>query len=242
MRSSSIFGLLFAIDILLQMYKLIIHQKTKKMGQIAFYANAFFASVCGGIGILWYAKATNDPQNKPNLTIIILWFMLAILMTLTYKNILGYDRPGNDLSDNKTLNDSWIKITPSIVALIGNGYILWYLIRNRNYIFLKWDILILILGIAISITLFLLMKFKDFHLLLQGINTISYFPLILRIAQGKGKEPLGPWVIMSLGTEFAILTVLHNYKDFWDVMQPTRALICQALVIVFIVYKKKKAA
>lgn len=195
------------------------------MWTLLFYLTASLAGIFGIIGILWYAEATKDPENKPNLIIIILWLIISVLLTSNYKIIL---------------ND-WVKIAPSIIAVLGNLYVLVVLIKSRNYLFLKWDILIVFSGIIISIALFVLMKVKDLHILLQVINTSSYGILIWRIIQGKGKEPLGPWAVMTLATQFSILTVLHNQKDVWDIIQPVRSLICQSIVILFIVYKKKKA-
>ena len=177
------------------------------------------------IGMLWYTQETKNKNNKPNIVVLFLWALLAIINTITYYIIVG---------------DLW-ESGLSFTSVAANIYVLIILVLHKNYIVLKRDILIVGIGIIVITGFVVSMNIKEIHIILQIVNTLSYIPLIIGIVDKKGKEPLGPWVVIYIASIANLVTVFVHYSDYWSLINPVRSLCLQTIVIIFIKIKEMKS-
>lgn len=193
--------------------------------KILYYLLIFLSSTILLISSVWYAKATHRYNNKPNIVVLISWAMISMFAVVTYKLLV----PG------------WGKSVVPILGVVMNFLIVGFIVFvQKNYLLLKKDIIIMICVIVISSILAILIGTKPFHVLIQAISFGSFFPLVLRIIDGKGKEPLGPWLFMFIGTLLSLAVVSINYTDFWSILHPVRALLCQSIVLFAIKLKLRR--
>lgn len=207
-----------------------------------------FLSMLSGIvmiiGFIWYGysmKEKKDEKKKkeqtvPNLPVISFWFVLATISTLSYILIVK----------------DYYKAIFQLVGLAANLILIIMLIFSKKYTSTVRDTIIVIsLAIAlITLTVLIVMGIfldvKDLHLLIQTFNTLSYIPLIWTIITGNGKEPIGPWLVMTLAVTIAVAAILMDeYKDFWElfwaIFHPARSIVLQLTVITVSYFKLKKA-
>ena len=210
-----------------------------------------FFSILSGIvtiiGFIWYGysmrekKAEKDENKKknetvPNLPVISFWLLLAIISTLTYILIVK----------------DYYKAIFQLVGLVANLILILMLIHSKKYASKKKDWIIVIsltvalITLAVLILSGVIFDVKDLHVLIQIFNTLSYIPLIWTIAIGKGKEPIGPWLVITLAVVIALIAILMDkYKDFWElfyaVLHPARSIVLQLIVIAVSYFKLKRA-
>lgn len=204
----------------------IINKKQKYMKEIIYFLSAILSVLLIVIGMLWYSRETKNKNAKPNFVVMILWTLIAIINTTTYYMIV-------------------LDVFKSSLVLIGtavNIYVLIVIIVNKNYILLKRDIWIVLIGSVFIVFLVLFTDLKGMHVIMQILNTLVYIPLIWGIYDENGKEPFGPWFIISLATVLNLLVVLINYSDYWSLIQPLRSLFLQSIVLLLIKYKGLKTA
>lgn len=178
------------------------------------------------IGMWWYSKETKKAKNRPNIVVLFLWAALAIVTAITYKLIVG----------------DWLKSFLLFAGVAANIYVLAVLLLHKNYILLKRDIVIIILGIVIATGFVLFMNIKKVHIIMQIINTLAYIPLIMGIMDDKGKEPLGPWMLIFIASIANLITIVVSYSDYWSLIQPLRSIFLQIVVICLIKMKELRTA
>jgi carbon starvation protein CstA len=178
------------------------------------------------IGMWWYSKETKKAKNRPNMVVVVLWAVLAIVNTVTYKLIVL----------------DWWKSLPLFVSLAANIYVFVVIVLHKNYILLKRDLIIIMLGIVMVAGFVLSMSIKEVHIIMQIINTLAYIPLVIGIMDGKGKEPLGPWMVILIACIANLITIVVSYSDYWSLIQPLRSLFLQIVVIVLIKIKDLRTA
>lgn len=194
------------------------------MRDFIYVSSALLSILLIVVGMLWYSKETKKQNSKPNLVVISLWTLIAIINTVTY-HLLVLD---------------YFKSSLLFIGTAVNVYVLIVIIVHKNYILLKRDILIVIAGSVFIILLLLFTNLKEVHVTMQILNTIVYIPLIWGVYDGKGKEPFGPWMIISIATIFNLITVLSHYSDYWSLIQPLRSLFLQAIVLSLIKFREFK--
>jgi len=188
------------------------------MKEIFYFLFAILSVALIVIGMLQYSMETKKEKTKPNLVVISLWTLIAIINSSTYYLIVL----------------DYFKSSLVLIGTAVNVYVLIVIIIHKNYILLKRDILIVIVGSVFIIFLVLFTNLKEMHITMQILNTIVYVPLIWGIYDRKGKEPFGPWFIIFIATIFNLCVVLINYSDYWSLIQPLRSLFLQSIVLVFI--------
>lgn len=194
------------------------------MKEIIYVFSALISILLIVIGMLWYSRETKNKNAKPNFVVMVLWTLIAIINATTYHLIV-------------------LDVFKSSLVLIGtavNIYVLIVIIVNKNYILLKRDIWIVLIGSVFIVFLVLFTDLKEIHVTMQILNTIVYIPLILGIYDRKGIEPFGPWFIIFIATIFNLFVVLINYSDYWSLIQPLRSLFLQAIVLMLIKTRETK--
>lgn len=196
------------------------------MKEIFYFLFAILSVVLIVIGMWWYSKETKNQKAKPNFVVMLLWTLIAVINSATYHLIV-------------------VDIFKSSLVLIGvavNIYVLIVIIVHKNYVLLKRDIWIVIVGSVFIFFLVLFTNLKEIHVIMQILNTLVYVPLIWGIYDEKGKEPFGPWFIIFIATIFNLFVILINYSNYWSLIQPLRSLFLQLIVLVLIKYKGVKTA
>jgi len=194
------------------------------MKEFIYVFSAILSVILIIVGMLWYSKETKKQNAKPNLVVMLLWTLIAIINAVSYYLIV---------TDN-------FKSSLVIIAVVVNIYVLVIIIVHKNYILLKRDIFITIIGVLIIACLLVFTNMKQIHIIMQILNTIVYIPLIWGICDRKGIEPFGPWFIILIATVFNLIVVLINYSNYWSLIQPLRSLFLQVIVLVLIRYKEVK--
>lgn len=196
------------------------------MKEFMYYSSALLTTILIVIGMVWYAKETKkNKKNIPNLLVIGIWQLIAIIMVYVYVVIV----------------QDWFKSALVIAGALANIYVLVAIIKSGNYLFLKRDFLILIGCVVFLVVLSWTIEIKGIYVIIQIANTISYIPLLLGILDRKGKEPLKPWMIITLASVTNLVTILVHYSDIWSLIHPLRALAMQILVIICIIIKQPRA-
>ncbi len=172
--------------------------------------------------LIWYRKETKNKKNNPNIVVLGFWVLTAIANCATYGIIV------QDLFKSLFL----------IAVVFANFIIFFAAIRSKTYLFLPRDIWIIVLAIVSIICLILFFDVKDIYVIMQIITTIPYIPLIIGIMQGKGKEPLGPWVLNLVASLSALSAVLVEYSDYWSLIYPLRAVVVHIILIICIIRSK----
>lgn len=196
------------------------------MRDFMYFSSAISSVVLIVIGMLWYSKETKRQKAKPNFVVITLWTLIAIINAATYHLIVL----------------DYFKSSLVLISIAVNVYVLIVIIVHKNYILLKRDIWIVIIGSVCIILLILFTSVKETHVTMQILNTIVYIPLIWGIYDRKGKEPFGPWVVISIATICNLITVLVHYSDYWSLIHPLRSIVLQILVIILIKFKEIQTA
>lgn len=178
------------------------------------------------IGMWWYSKETKKAKNRPNIVVLFLWAILAIVTAVTYELIVG----------------DWLKSFLLFTGVASNIYVLVVLILHKNYILLKRDIVIIVLGTVLVTGFVLFMNIKEVHIIMQIINTLAYIPLIMGIMDDKGKEPLGPWMLIFIASIANLITIVVSYSDYWSLIQPLRSIFLQIVVMLLIKIKEIRTA
>ena len=194
------------------------------MKEIIYVFSALISIVLIVIGMLWYSEETRNKNAKPNFIVMVLWTLIAIINAATYYLIVL----------------DYFKSSLVLISVAVNVYVLIVIIIHKNYILLKRDIWIVIAGSVFIILLVLFTNLKEMHITMQILNTIVYIPLIWGIYDRKGREPFGPWIIISIATIFNLITILVHYSDYWSLIQPLRSLFLQAIVLILIKTRKVK--
>ena len=205
------------------------------MKECIYYASAILTAILLIIGSIRYVKETkaseqlnseDEEDNRPNLLVIGIWVLIGIAMAYIYTVVVYED---------------WFKAVLVIVGAIMNIYVMHAIIKGGNYILLRRDFFIF--GACAFLMVFLCWKLeiKDMYVLLQIANIISYFPLVTGILDRKGKEPLKPWIIITLASVTNIVTVSVSYSDSWSLFHPIRSLVFQIFVIILIIIKLPRA-
>lgn len=197
----------------------------KELVYSIYILSAIVSIVLMVVGMLWYTQETKNKNNKPNIIVLFLWALLAIINTITYYLIV---------------DDLW-KAGLSFTSVAANIYVLIILMLHKNYILLKRDILLVGIGIVVIMGFVVSMNIKEIHIILQIVNTLSYIPLIIGIVDNKGKEPLGPWVVIYVASIANLVTVFAHYSDYWSLINPIRSLCLQTIVIILIKIKEMKS-
>lgn len=198
----------------------------KELLYTIYIASAVISVLLMVIGMWWYSKETKKTKHRPNIVVLFLWALLAIVTAITYEMIVG----------------DWLKSFLLFTGVAANIYVLVVLILHKNYIVLKRDILIISLGTLFIVGFVLCMNIKEVHIIMQIINTLAYIPLILGIMDGKGKEPLGPWIVIFIASIANLITIVVSYSDYWSLIQPLRSILLQIGVIILIKIKELQTA
>jgi len=170
------------------------------------------------IGLFLYGKETKNKKSKPNIIVLFLWVITALINLITYIIIV------QDLFKSALL----------IATVVANIIITLITIKSQNYLFLKRDIWIVITAILSTCLLTTLLNVKDMHLIIQIITTIPFIPLLIGITKKQGKEPIFPWIIIFISTIFSLLTIIVEYSDYWSLISPIRSAAFQFMVIICI--------
>ncbi len=198
----------------------------KELLYTIYIASAVISVLLMVIGMWWYSKETKKTKHRPNIVVLFLWALLAIVTAITYEMIVG----------------DWLKSFLLFTGVAANIYVLVVLILHKNYLVLKRDILIISLGTLFIVGFVLCMNIKEVHIIMQIINTLAYIPLILGIMDGKGKEPLGPWIVILIASIANLITIVVSYSDYWSLIQPLRSILLQIGVIILIKIKELQTA
>lgn len=177
------------------------------------------------IGAIWYAVIAAQKQHIPNMIVVIGWLLAAI---------------GN-LVYNMLIVDDWEKAMMIISQLIANIIMIIVIYRSRNYLFRKIDVWISIICFITIIILCFFADNKTIYILTQIFVTIPFIPLMRGIAKDTGKEPIGPYVLLIIGAIFGTITNLIGYTDWWSLLHPIRAIVCNSIVIItiLILYRRE---
>lgn len=188
------------------------------MKEVFYFLFTILSVVLIVIGMLRYSVETKKEKTKPNLVVISLWTLIAVINSSTYYLIVL----------------DYFKSSLVLIGTAVNVYVLIVIIIHKNYILLKRDIWIVLLGSVFILVLLLFTDLKEIHIIMQILNTIVYIPLIWGIYDRKGVEPFGPWFIIFVATIFNLFVVLINYSDYWSLIQPLRSLLLQTIVLILI--------
>lgn len=173
-----------------------------------------------------YSRETKQKKNKPNLVVFLILLLLAIINTTTYIIIV------KDLYKSLFL----------IATVLANLLVIIVTIKSKNFLFLKRDLWIVAIGVICIFIMIKVFSVKDIHIIMQIATTIPFIPLLIGVIKKDGIEPFYPWVIIFLGSIFALLTALVDYSDYWSLIHPIRSIILQIILLICIkVYKRPLA-
>lgn len=176
-------------------------------------------------GLIWYSIETRNKKTKPNLLVLFAFLGVVMINTITYYLLV----------------QDVFKTLPLLAGVVANIILLVITIKSKEYLFLRRDSWVF--GIAIIFILILIFVFsvKDIHIIMQIISTIPFVPLLIGIAKSGGKEPFYPWLLILISSVFGLTAILVAYSDYWSLINPLRAIVCQSTVLIFIrIYKNKK--
>jgi hypothetical protein len=165
-----------------------------------------------------YRKEAKNKKNNPNIIALGFWALTAIANCLIYGMIV----------------QDVFKTLFLIAVVFANFIIFFTVIRSKKYLFLPRDIWIIIIVIFSIVFLAVFFDIKDMYIIMQIITTIPYVPLIIGIIQGKGKEPIVPWILNLVASSSALFSVLLEYSDYWSLIYPLRTVIVQIILLICI--------
>lgn len=171
----------------------------------------------------WVYIRMGKSDAKSNIVVLFVWFIFSLLNAYSYSFIVH----------------DYYKAASALFSVVVNAAVIIITLFFKDYLFLKRDVLLILVLFVFSVIVFFVFDVKDLHILTQICLTIPFFILIWRIVQKKGVEPFRPWLFYTLALVFALGAVLVDYSDYWSLIHYSRALICQ--IIVLIIIKKYSA-